>query len=160
MKRKSHNKKRLDTLKICVVSSCGGHLTEVRCLLPAYQNAPHFYVLNDKALLPDDMQNKTFFISHSERDWRFLLNLWEAFVILRRERPSLILSTGAGPIVPFALIGRLFFGTRVVFVETITRIDKPSMTGRIMYWLAHDFFYQWESLRPFFPKGVYGGPLL
>ena len=69
----------------------------------------------------------------------------------------MILSTGAGPVVPFALVGRLFFGTRVVFVETITRIERPSLTGRIMYYLAHDFFYQWEGLRRFFPKGRYGG---
>lgn len=147
-------------MKTCIVSSCGGHLTEVRCLLPAYQDMQHFYVLNDKALLPEDMQGKTSFIAHSERDWKFLLNLWEAFVILRRERPDVILSTGAGPVVPFALIGRLFFGTRVVFVETITRVNRPSMTGRIMYWLAHDFFYQWKALAPYFPKGIYGGPLL
>lgn len=147
-------------MKVCIVSSCGGHLTEVRCLLPAYRDLLHFYVLNDKTMLPEDMQGKTYFITHSERDWIFLLNLWEAFVILYKEHPTLILSTGAGPVVPFALIGRLFFRTRVVFVETITRIDKPSMTGRIMYWLAHDFFYQWESLGKYFPKGAYGGPLL
>lgn len=128
--------------------------------MPAYSVHDHFYVLNDQALLPPDMVGKTWFIAHSERDWKFLLNLWEAFRILWRERPTVILSTGAGPAVPFAIVGRLFFGTRVVFVETITRIHRPSMTGRIMYRLAHEFFYQWESLRPSFPKGTYGGPLL
>ncbi|MEJ6021315.1 PssD/Cps14F family polysaccharide biosynthesis glycosyltransferase [Ramlibacter sp. PS4R-6] len=146
--------------KVCIVSSCGGHLTEVRCLLAAYGDLPFFYVLNDKALLPADMQGRTWFIAHSERDWKFFLNLWEAFRILWRERPTAILSTGAGPAVPFALVGRLFFGTRVVFIETITRTHAPSATGRIMYRLAHHFFYQWESLRPFFPRGTYAGPLL
>ena len=147
-------------MKVCIVSSCGGHLTEVRCLMPAYAAYEHFYVLNDKAILPADMMGKTHFITHSERDWRFFLNLWEAFRILWKERPQVILSTGAGPVVPFALIGRLLFGCRVIFVETITRIDAPSMTGRIMYYLAHDFFYQWESLRNYFPNGRCGGPLL
>ncbi|HTQ98632.1 MAG TPA: PssD/Cps14F family polysaccharide biosynthesis glycosyltransferase [Candidatus Acidoferrum sp.] len=146
--------------KICIVSSCGGHLTEVRCLLPAYAEYPHCYVLNDKALLPPDMQGRTHFIAHSERDWKFLLNLWEAFVILRRERPTLILSTGAGPAVPFALVGRYLFGLRIVFVETITRIDSPSLTGKLMYRLAHDFYYQWQSLARYFPRGKYAGPLL
>ncbi len=145
---------------MCIVSSCGGHLTEVRCLLPAFEGLPHFYVLNDSALLPPDMEGRTDFITHSERDWKVLINLWEAYRILRRERPTLILSTGAGPVVPFALVGRAFFGCRVVFVETITRIEAPSWTGRIMYRLAHDFFYQWESLQRFFPRGRYGGPLL
>ena len=150
----------MSNLKICIVSSCGGHLTEVRCLSPAYRGYDYFYVLNDHTILPRDMAGKTYFIAHSERDWKFLLNLWEAFRILWKERPAVILSTGAGPVVPFALIGRLFFNTRVVYVETITRIEKPSMTGKIMYYLAHDFFYQWESLQTFFPKGTYGGPLL
>lgn len=147
-------------MKICIVSSCGGHLTEVRCLMPAYQTYEYFYVLNDKVILPADMLGRTYFIAHSERDWKFLLNLWEAFRILWKQRPTVILSTGAGPVVPFALVGRLLFHTRVVYVETITRIEKPSMTGKIMYYLAHDFFYQWEPLRTYFPKGTYGGPLL
>lgn len=147
-------------MKICVVSSCGGHLTEVRCLKSAYECFEHFYVLNDKAILPPDMKDKTYFIAHSERDWKFLLNLWEAFVIMRKEKPDVILSTGAGPVVPFAVIARLFFSVKIVFVETITRIDRPSMTGKIMYWLAHDFYYQWESLGKFFPRAKFGGLLL
>lgn len=147
-------------MKICIVSSCGGHLTEVRQLRAAYGAYPHFYVLNDKALLPPDMQGKTHFISHSERDWKLLLNLWEAFRLLRAHRPRVILSTGAGPAVPFALVGRLLFGARIVFVETVTRIRSPSLTGRIMYWLAHDYYYQWRPLARFFPKAIYGGPLV
>jgi len=147
-------------MKTCIVSSCGGHLTEVRALKPAYETNEYFYVLNDQAILPDDMKGRTYFISHSERDWKFFLNLWEAFRILLRERPQVILSTGAGPAVPFAIVGKLFFRTRVIFVETITRIDTPSMTGRIMYRIADDFFYQWRSLTPYFPNGRYGGPLL
>src|SRR2546427_5536683 len=94
-------------MKICIVSSCGGHLTEVRTLKLIYEKYNHFYVLNDKVVLPKDMEDKTYFIRHSERDWLFLVNLWEAWQILRKERPYLILSTGAGPAVPFALVGKL-----------------------------------------------------
>lgn len=147
-------------MKICIVSSCGGHLTEVRRLLPAYGGYDHFYVLNDKAILPPDMENKTDFIVHSERDWKVLINLWEAFKILRRERPEIILSTGAGPIVPFAMVGRIFFRTKVIFVETMAQVLTPSLSGRIMYHLAHHFFYQWPRLETYYPKGVYAGPLI
>jgi len=147
-------------MKVCIVSSCGGHLTEVRALKSAYSTYEHFYVVNDQIRLPPDMLGKTYFIAHSERDWRLLQNLWEAWRILRRERPHVILSTGAGPAVPFALVGRLLFRTHVVFVETVARIEKPSLTGRIMYWLAHDFYYQWATLRRFFPRGRHAGSLL
>lgn len=147
-------------MKVCIVSSCGGHLTEVRCFKPAYESYEHFYVLNDKAVLPPDMKDKTYFITHSERDWRFLLNVFEAFRVLWKENPDVILSTGAGPAVPFAIVGRLLFHTRLIFVETMTRITRPSLTGRLMYWLAHDFYYQWEPLRSFFPRASCIGPLV
>lgn len=148
------------TMRVCIVTSCGGHLTEVRCLQPAYAAYDHFYVLDDRALLPEDMHGRTFFATHSERDWRTLINLWEACHLLRRMKPTVILSTGAGIAVSFSVIGKLFFGARVVFVETITRTHRPSLTARLMYWIADDFFYQWESLRRFFPRGRCAGPLI
>jgi|SRR5688572_6220480 len=146
-------------MKICLVSSCGGHLTEVRTLRSVYEGLEHFYVLDDKVLLPQDMQGKTHFVHHSERDWLTLLNLIAAWRILRRERPHLILSTGAGVVVPFAIVAKLL-RIRIVFVESFTRVTSPSLTGRIMYRLADRFFYQWKSLEHFFPSGVYGGPLV
>jgi UDP-N-acetylglucosamine:LPS N-acetylglucosamine transferase len=106
------------------------------------------------------MSSRTYFITHSERDWKQLVNLYEAWKILRRERPNVILSTGAGPAVPFALIGKLLLGTRVIFIETITRVNAPSLTGRLMYWLADEFFYQWESLGRSFPRGRFLGRLI
>lgn len=147
-------------MKVCIVSSSGGHLTEVRMLRAAYGTYRHFYVLNKPVLLPEDMRDNSYFITHSERDWKVFLNLWECYDILRRERPDVILSTGAGPVVPFAIVGRLFFGTRIVFIETIARVERPSLTGRLMYYLSHDFFYQWPDLGPHFPKGRYGGLLI
>ena len=147
-------------MKVCIVSSSGGHLTEVRLLKPAYLQYEHFYVLNDKALLPEDMRGCTYFIAHSERDWKFLLNLWEAYRILRKEQPAVILSMGAGPAVPFALVGKLIYRMCVVYVETITRVKRPSVTGRIMYWLSDYFYYQHRSLASSFPKGCFAGSLI
>lgn len=147
-------------LKICIVSSCGGHLTELLCMSAAFSRYEHFYVINDHITLPVEMQDRSYFITHAERNWKVLYNFLEATRILRKERPDVILSTGAGPAVPFAIIGRVFFGTKVIFVETIARVSTPSLTGRIMYWLAHDFYYQWKTLAPHFPKGTYGGPVI
>jgi len=145
--------------KICIVSSCGGHLTEVRTLRSIYDKYEHFYVINARVCLPSDMADNTYFICHSERDFRFFLNLWQAWRILRRERPQLILSTGAGPCVPFAIVGKLL-QVPSIFVETFNRVAEPSLSGRIMYRLAYRFFYQWKSLGRFYPKGTYCGPLV
>ncbi len=123
-----------------------------------YERYDHIYVLNHPVIPPPDMVGKTFFIQHSERDWLTLVNLWEAWHILRREKVTLLLSTGAGPAVPFALIGKLL-RIPFIFIENCGQIAEASLTGRIMYYLADRFFYQWEALGERFPKGVYGGLL-
>jgi beta-1,4-N-acetylglucosaminyltransferase len=124
----------------------------------AYGLYQHFYVLNEPVVLGEDMQDRTYFIRHSERDALFFVNLLEAWRILRRERPHLILSNGPGPVVPFALIGKLL-RIPTLFIEEMNRVTSPSLSGRIMYYLADRFFYQWKSLEHFFPRGTYGGPL-
>jgi beta-1,4-N-acetylglucosaminyltransferase len=146
--------------KICIVSSCGGHLTEIRMLLPIYSSYDHIYVLNDKAILANDMKDKTYFITHSERDWKFFKNLREAFSIIRKEKPALLMSMGAGPIVPFSIVGRYIFGIQTIYIESIAGVEKPTLTGRIMYYLADFFYYQWPSLKSYFPKGECIGTLL
>jgi UDP-N-acetylglucosamine:LPS N-acetylglucosamine transferase len=106
------------------------------------------------------MQDRTYFISHSERDWKLIVNLVEALLILRKEKPFLILSTGAGPIVPFSIIGKLFFKIKIVYIESIASILRPSLSGRIMYRIADKFYFQWKDLKYFFPKGKFIGPLI
>lgn len=128
--------------------------------MPAYKHYEHFYVLNNKSLLPPDMTGKTYFVTHSERDWTFLVNLWEAYQILRTERPDIILSTGAGIAVPFAIAARFLPQISVIFVETMTRVSAPSLTGKIMYYLAHRFYYQHAALKTYFPRAIYGGTVI
>lgn len=150
------NHKEID---ICIVSSCGGHLTEVKKLKPAYQNYRYLYVLNDKIKLNEN-DNNTEFVTHSERDWKFLLNLIEFYKIFKKCTPKIIISTGAGPIVPAAIIAKLFFGTRIIYIETITRISDLSLTGKLMYYLADDFFCQWPQLINRYPRATMIGPLI
>lgn len=144
--------------KILIVSSCGGHLTEVRALKSLYDRYEHCYVINEQIALPDDMKGITHFIRHSERDLLFFVNLVEALRIIRAEQPGLILSAGAGPIVPFALWAKIF-RIPTIFIEISAQVVTPSLSGRIMYRLADRFFYQWQSLEKFFPKGTFGGLL-
>lgn len=145
-------------MKICVVSSIGGHLDEAMQLLPVLEAHDWFFVVNAEGELPERLDGRTARIVHSERDWKLFVNLWEAIRILRVRRPDVILSFGAGPAVPFALVGKAM-GMKIVFVETFAAVTRPTLTGRILYRLADLFLYQWESLGPVYPKGIYGGPV-
>jgi UDP-N-acetylglucosamine transferase subunit ALG13 len=133
-------------------------LTEVRALVRALVGHEVVYVLNDVVPLREGMEGRTHFIAHSQRDWRVLWNVVEAWRILKAEAPDVIVSTGAGPVVPFAFVGRLL-GIPTVFVETFTRVTRPSLAARLVSPLAARFFFQWPGLAAYFPKGTCCGPI-
>lgn len=150
---------RLDSDPICLVTPSGGHLTEIRALKAVYKDHPHRFVINTAIVEPEDMRGKTHYITLSERDWKLILNIFEAFKILRRQKPKVILTTGGAFSVAFTLIGKLL-GIPTVYIETVAKVTIPTVTGRFMYHLADRFFYQWPYLEKFFPKGRYIGLIL
>lgn len=97
-------------------------------------------------------------ITHAEREWRQLLNFIEAARILRRLRPDLIITTGASPAVVFGLLAR-WFRIPMVFVEGSYAVQRPTLTGRLVYHLrlAELFLYQWPGLKRHYPRATYGG---
>ena len=68
------------------------------------------------------------------------------------------MTTGAGVAVPFCYVGRLF-GARVVFIESFSRITEPSLTARLVYPVANDFFVQWPELQSRFRRARFEGQL-
>ncbi|MCB0170642.1 MAG: hypothetical protein KDJ97_08825 [Anaerolineae bacterium] len=83
----------------------------------------------------------------------------QAIFIVLRVRPKAILSTGPAIAVPISIVGKLL-GTRIIFVETGSRVRTPSLTGRIMYRWADLFFVQWPQLKEKMPKAIYAGRLI
>lgn len=86
-------------------------------------------------------------------------NLWLAVKVLHKERPDVILSTGAAVAIPFFAIGR-FFGAKLVYLEVFDRIDSPTITGRICERFAHLFALQWDEQRAHYRRGVVIGTVL
>jgi UDP-N-acetylglucosamine:LPS N-acetylglucosamine transferase len=141
-----------------LVASIGGHLAQLREIARHLGNVDSFYVLNSIPPAEVDL-GRVDLMTHSERDWRFLVNIAEALCLIRARRPDVIISTGAGHIVAVALVAKLF-RVPTLFVETMSRVSSPSLTGRIMYRLADRFYYQWPGLSRFYPGGVLTGPLV
>ena len=50
-------------MKICIVSSVGGHLTEILSLSEKYRKFEHFYVLNKKVIPPKEIKDNVFLLN-------------------------------------------------------------------------------------------------
>ncbi|MCC6622467.1 MAG: hypothetical protein IT385_14480 [Deltaproteobacteria bacterium] len=133
-------------LRVALVSSIGGHLAELLELLPALRaaGAEPIWILNDDSpVLPREVP--AWLVAHAERDLRVVKNLVEFAAIFARERPDAMLSLGAGPAVPAAIIARLA-GIPVLYVEPSSAVTAPTLTGRLMRWLATDRWAQWPAV--------------
>lgn len=87
-----------------------------------------------------------------------LRNARLAWKELRRIKPRTIVTTGSGVAVPFCIIGR-FLGIHVVYIESLTRITSLSLTARMIYPFASDFFVQWPDLLEKYPRAKFVGSI-
>lgn len=107
------------------------------------------------------LQNeKVYFIADPKRNPKKLLqNFNQSIKILRKENPDIIFSTGAAAAVPICYAAKLL-GKKLIFVETIAAVNKPSLSGRVVYPIADLFVVQWKSLIKNYKRAVYGGSLI
>ena len=80
-------------------------------------------------------------------------NIGVAWKVLRKEKPDVIISSGAAVAVPFFYLGKLF-GKKLIYIEVFDRIDKPTMTGKMVYPIVDKFIVQWEEQKEVYKKAI------
>ena len=149
-------------MKICLVCSSGGHVQELLRLRSAWQGAECFWVTFpgvDTNQLLDEEDMVAAYHPTNRNLWNLFRNAIIAWQILRKKRPEIIISTGAGIAIPFFYLGK-FFGITTIYVESLTRIHGLSLTGKLLYPVADHFYVQWPSLARSLNKAVYQGQIL
>lgn len=143
-------------MKVCLVGSSGGHLTHLYMLKPFWQDKERFWVTFDKADARSILEGETFYPCYypTNRNLKNLIrNTILAWKILRKEKPDLIVSSGAAVAVPFFYLGKLF-GAKTVYIEVFDRIDASTLTGKLVYPVTDKFVVQWEEMKQVYPKAV------
>lgn len=134
-------------IRALLVCSPGGHLQQMLALEPAWRDADITWVTLHSRDVEHLLAARDVVYGRGPTNRsvsNLLRNLPFAWRIIRDRRPDAILSTGAGLAVPFFLVGRLL-GCRLVYVESLTRTESISTSGRLVYPLAHQFFVQWPG---------------
>ena len=151
-------------MKVCLISSTGGHNDELMKIIPAVEEHDYFLITEkNKSRSMDASRNKVYFLMQQERkNILFLLvfaaNIIKSFYLYLRERPKVIITTGAGATYPFCLFGKIF-GAKLIYIESYAKIYSSSATGRLMYKISDEFFIQWETLQDSYPNAKYRGAL-
>ena len=143
-------------MKVCLVGSSGGHLTHLYMLKPFWQDKERFWVTFNKEDANSILEGEQVYHCYypTNRSLKALLiNTRLAWKVLRKERPDVIVSSGAAVAVPFFYLGKLV-GMKTIYIEVFDRIDKPTMTGKMVYPVTDRFVVQWEEMKQVYKKAI------
>ena len=121
-----------------------------------WHDKERFWVTFDKedarSLLKDEKMYSCYYPTN--RNIKNLIrNTVLAVKVLRKEHPDLIISSGAAVSVPFFYLGKLF-GAKLIYIEVFDRIDKPTLSGRLVYPITDKFIVQWEEQKKVYKKAI------
>lgn len=147
---------------VLLVGSSGGHLAQLVNLRPWWSRLSRSWVTFNT---PDAVGH----LADESVVWGYhpttrsipnlLRNTVLAWRVIRRERPTIVLSTGAGLALPFFVIAHLH-KTLTVYIEVFDRIDSATLTGRLIGPFTDLMCVQWDEQLKVYPGAKVIGPLL
>ncbi|HEX7065268.1 MAG TPA: PssD/Cps14F family polysaccharide biosynthesis glycosyltransferase [Bacillales bacterium] len=151
--------------KLLLISSIGGHLTQLLQLEPLFKDY-RYHIVTEKSEITKELSRKypMSFLVYGARNYpfrylfKFSYNIFKSFYLFLRERPDVVITTGVHTAVPMCYIAKLF-RRKIVFIESFAKSQSPTMAGKLVYPIADLFIVQWETMKEYYPNAVYGGSI-
>ena len=151
--------------KVLFISSLGGHLTQLLQLKPLFKEYD-YHIITEKSIITEDLsqQYEMSFLAYGARNYLFKYifklsyNIIKSFYYFLREKPDVIVTTGAHTAVPICYIAKMF-GKKVIFIESFAKTSTPTISGKLVYPIADLFIVQWQEMKKYYPKAIYGGSI-
>ncbi|MBW4643613.1 MAG: UDP-N-acetylglucosamine--LPS N-acetylglucosamine transferase [Goleter apudmare HA4340-LM2] len=146
-------------MKLMLVCTSGGHFATMKGL-------KSFWSLHERVWVSDRQKDTTVLDKGEKVHWlpyqaprdvlAILRNLPKTFRILYQEKPDVVISTGASLAINFAFIAKLM-GIKFIFIESISRSQELSVSGKLVYPISDEFYVQWPELCEKYDKVVFRG---
>lgn len=151
--------------KLLLISSIGGHLTQLLQLETMFKHYK-YHIVTEKSAITKELKNKypVSLLMYGARNYpfryifKFSYNTIKSLCIFLRYRPDVVITTGAHTAVPMCYIAKLF-RKKVIFIESFAKSTSPTLSGRLVYPISDLFIVQWESMKEIYPKAIYGGSI-
>jgi UDP-N-acetylglucosamine:LPS N-acetylglucosamine transferase len=149
-------------MKIGLITSRGGHLFQVYQLRGWWSRYERFWITERGEDSDYLLRNERIYYGYfpeSRNLVNALRNFFLGFNILRKEKPDLLFSCGAGIAPPFFLVGK-FLGCKLIFMEPYDFIKYPSLSGKLVAPIVDKLLVQHKIQKKFYPKTEYWGTTL
>lgn len=134
--------------RVLAVASGGGHWIQLQRLRPAFEGCDIAFA----SVFPDygeDVAGHRFHLlpDATRRDvWKLPLLAFRAAALLLRERPDVVITTGALPGLVTLTVARVLTGAKTMWVDSIANAERLSTSGRQARKVAHMTLSQWPEV--------------
>lgn len=147
--------------KICFIASTGGHFEQLMMLKPVMNKYDSFIVTEKTEYSVSKSDKKVYYLKQVNRNEKsFILkmisNSIKTMKIFLNEKPDVVISTGALATIPMCIIAKMF-RKKLIFIESFAKVNSPTLTGKLLYKFADQFYVQWEEMLKIYPKAIYKG---
>ncbi|NCB33687.1 MAG: polysaccharide biosynthesis protein [Erysipelotrichia bacterium] len=152
--------------KVLLISSTGGHLTE---LLQLKQLADHYdcWLITENTAANKDLAGvfgadrfDTLVFGTSAHlfsyPFKFAWNCIKSWALYLKIKPDVVITTGTHTAVPMCKIAH-WHQKKVIWIETMANSRTATKSGKMIYPIADLFIVQWKSMLSVYPNAVYGG---
>jgi UDP-N-acetylglucosamine:LPS N-acetylglucosamine transferase len=138
----------MKSYKLLAVASIGGHWIQLlRIVAPSNTELETVYLSTHPKCATMVETNKFYTMTDFSR-WDFY-KMFPAFVqafkVIWKEKPDIVVTTGAAPGM-IALVVAKLFGKKTVWIDSLANVERISFSGKIASLFATKTYTQWESL--------------
>ncbi|HCO96273.1 MAG TPA: UDP-N-acetylglucosamine--LPS N-acetylglucosamine transferase [Phycisphaerales bacterium] len=135
-------------LRICLAASAGGHISQLLKLAESWDDYETFCVTTTQ-VVRDKLSRfgEVYVVGECNREHpiRVVAVLMRCIRIVLRQRPDVVISTGAAAGCMLCFLGKML-GAKVVWIDSITNVERLSLSGRMVRYIADLFLVQWPEL--------------
>jgi len=151
-----------ENLRICLAASAGGHISQLLKISDNWNEHDTFCVTTTDVIR--DMlreHGKVYVVGECNRQHpiRVLKVLVQCIKVVLREKPDVVISTGAAAGCMVCFISKLL-GAKVIWIDSITNVERISLSGRMVRYISDLFLVQWPKLTKQYRNVEYVGTVI
>jgi UDP-N-acetylglucosamine:LPS N-acetylglucosamine transferase len=149
-------------IKICLAASAGGHLSQLLKLADNWMEHKTVCITSTE-LVRDKLSRfgRVYIVGECNRQhpWQVIKVMLRCIKVVFRERPDAMISTGAADGCMACFLAKLI-GARVIWIDSITNVEKLSLSGYMVRYIADLFLVQWPALAQKYDNVEYVGAIV
>lgn len=149
-------------MKACLVASAGGHLSQLLRLKDSWNSCDTFCITTSNTVRGKLQEYRGVYVvgeCNREHPFRLGIVLVRCIYAILRERPDVVISTGAAVGCIVCFLAKLL-RAKVIWIDSIANVERISLSGRMVRYISDLFLVQWPELAEQYAHVEYVGALI